>query len=196
MRDRCAGTVSPPARVERQLTAGKERLGGRRRDACRLRTVDSLTIVLGGPGTARKPISNRWRLPRGLAAYGCARRTARWWGGQVRGRYARRSGAPAEGHRGRCDHHRSGNPSRVAGWRNREVIDHLSMQPALLRRFIAAASTQHGRRRPSRPRRYWRRSPPGLLTSSGRPGSSRCRSGSMSRPVGGRAPAGWLEQPP
>jgi len=34
-------------------------------------------------------------------------------------------------------------PSRVAGWRNREVVAHLCLQPALLRRFIAAASTRH-----------------------------------------------------
>jgi hypothetical protein len=30
-------------------------------------------------------------------------------------------------------------PSRVAGWRNREVVGHLCLQPALLRRFIATA---------------------------------------------------------
>ena len=34
-------------------------------------------------------------------------------------------------------------PSRVAGWRNREVVAHLCLQPALLRRFIATAPTQH-----------------------------------------------------
>ena len=34
-------------------------------------------------------------------------------------------------------------PSRVAGWRNREVVAHLCLQPALLRRFIATASKQH-----------------------------------------------------
>ena len=34
-------------------------------------------------------------------------------------------------------------PSRVAGWRNREVVAHLCLQPALLRRFTAAASTRH-----------------------------------------------------
>ena len=34
-------------------------------------------------------------------------------------------------------------PSRVAGWRNREVVAHLCLQPALLRRFIASASTRH-----------------------------------------------------
>lgn len=34
-------------------------------------------------------------------------------------------------------------PSRVAGWRNREVVAHLCLQPALLRRFIATASTWH-----------------------------------------------------
>jgi hypothetical protein len=33
--------------------------------------------------------------------------------------------------------------SRVAGWRNREVVAHLCLQPALLRRFIATASTRH-----------------------------------------------------
>jgi hypothetical protein len=33
-------------------------------------------------------------------------------------------------------------PSRVASWRNREVVAHLCLQPALLRRFIAAASTR------------------------------------------------------
>jgi len=31
-------------------------------------------------------------------------------------------------------------PSRVTGWRNREVVAHLCLQPALLRRFVAAAS--------------------------------------------------------
>ena len=31
-------------------------------------------------------------------------------------------------------------PSRVRGWRNREVVAHLCLQPALLRRFAAAAS--------------------------------------------------------
>jgi len=34
-------------------------------------------------------------------------------------------------------------PSRVAGWRNREVVAHLCLQPALLRKFIATAPTQH-----------------------------------------------------
>ena len=34
-------------------------------------------------------------------------------------------------------------PSRVAGWRNREVVAHLCLQPTLLRRFVATASTQH-----------------------------------------------------
>ena len=34
-------------------------------------------------------------------------------------------------------------PSRVAGWRNREVVAHLCLQPALLGRFIASASTRH-----------------------------------------------------
>ena len=34
-------------------------------------------------------------------------------------------------------------PSRVAGWRNREVVAHLCLQPALLRKFLATASTQH-----------------------------------------------------
>lgn len=34
-------------------------------------------------------------------------------------------------------------PSRVAGWRNREVIAHLCLQPTLLCRFIATTSTQH-----------------------------------------------------
>jgi hypothetical protein len=33
--------------------------------------------------------------------------------------------------------------SRVAGWRNREVVAHLCLQPALLGRFIASASTRH-----------------------------------------------------
>jgi hypothetical protein len=33
-------------------------------------------------------------------------------------------------------------PSRVAGWRNREVVAHLCLQPALLRRFVATASVQ------------------------------------------------------
>ena len=32
--------------------------------------------------------------------------------------------------------------SRVGGWRNREVIAHLCLQPVLLRRFAATASTQ------------------------------------------------------
>lgn len=31
-------------------------------------------------------------------------------------------------------------PSRVAGWRNREVLAHLSLQPVLLVRFLATAS--------------------------------------------------------
>ena len=30
-------------------------------------------------------------------------------------------------------------PSRVTGWRNREVVAHLCLQPALLRRFVATA---------------------------------------------------------
>ena len=34
-------------------------------------------------------------------------------------------------------------PSRVAGWRNREVVAHLCLQPALLRRFIATALARH-----------------------------------------------------
>ena len=34
-------------------------------------------------------------------------------------------------------------PSRVAGWRNREVVAHLCLQPTLLRKFIATAPTQH-----------------------------------------------------
>ena len=34
-------------------------------------------------------------------------------------------------------------PSRVAGWRNREVIAHLCLQPTLLRKFIATAPRQH-----------------------------------------------------
>ena len=34
-------------------------------------------------------------------------------------------------------------PSRVARWRNREVVAHLCLQPTLLRKFIATASTQH-----------------------------------------------------
>jgi hypothetical protein len=34
-------------------------------------------------------------------------------------------------------------PSRVARWRNREVAAHLCLQPALLRKFIATAPTQH-----------------------------------------------------
>lgn len=33
-------------------------------------------------------------------------------------------------------------PSRIAGWRNREVIAHLSLQPVLLTRFIARPSSQ------------------------------------------------------
>jgi Mycothiol maleylpyruvate isomerase N-terminal domain len=32
--------------------------------------------------------------------------------------------------------------SRVGGWRNREVIAHLCLQPVLLHRFVATASTQ------------------------------------------------------
>ena len=34
-------------------------------------------------------------------------------------------------------------PSRVTGWRNREVVAHLCLQPTLLRKFIATAPTQH-----------------------------------------------------
>ena len=34
-------------------------------------------------------------------------------------------------------------PSRVAGWRNREVVAHLCLQPILLRKFTATAPTQH-----------------------------------------------------
>jgi hypothetical protein len=34
------------------------------------------------------------------------------------------------------------SPSRVEGWRNREVVAHLTMQPLLLARFLATASTQ------------------------------------------------------
>ena len=34
-------------------------------------------------------------------------------------------------------------PSRVAGWRNREVVAHLCLQPTLLRKFIATAPAQH-----------------------------------------------------
>ena len=37
-----------------------------------------------------------------------------------------------------------GTPSRVAGWRNREVVAHLCLQPALLRKLIPTAPTQHG----------------------------------------------------
>lgn len=33
-------------------------------------------------------------------------------------------------------------PSRIEGWRNREVLAHLSLQPVLLIRFIAKSSTQ------------------------------------------------------
>jgi hypothetical protein len=33
-------------------------------------------------------------------------------------------------------------PSRVGGWRNREVVAHLSVQPVLLLRFLATASHQ------------------------------------------------------
>ena len=33
-------------------------------------------------------------------------------------------------------------PSRVAGWRNREVVAHLTMQPALLVRFLGTAGSQ------------------------------------------------------
>jgi hypothetical protein len=33
-------------------------------------------------------------------------------------------------------------PSRIEGWRNREVLAHLSLQPVLLSRFIAKASSQ------------------------------------------------------
>jgi hypothetical protein len=33
-------------------------------------------------------------------------------------------------------------PSRVGGWRNREVVAHLCLQPTLLRRFIMTASAQ------------------------------------------------------
>ena len=32
--------------------------------------------------------------------------------------------------------------SRLAGWRNREVLAHLSLQPKLLGRFLATASTE------------------------------------------------------
>src|ERR1700704_3917597 len=32
--------------------------------------------------------------------------------------------------------------SRVAGWRNREVLAHLTMQPALLARFLGTAADQ------------------------------------------------------
>ena len=31
----------------------------------------------------------------------------------------------------------------MAGWRNREVVAHLCLQPTLLRKFIATAPTQH-----------------------------------------------------
>jgi Mycothiol maleylpyruvate isomerase N-terminal domain len=136
--------MSRPARVERQLTAGKERLGGRRRDACRLRAVGSFTIALGEPGTAREPISNRWQLPcavsRLTGAHGVrhdgevARR-----GEDVRDALVRQWEAIAAA-AATIDLE---TPSRVAGWRNREVVAHLSLQPALLRRFIATASTQH-----------------------------------------------------
>ena len=34
-------------------------------------------------------------------------------------------------------------PSRVAGWRNREVVAHLRLQSALLRKFTATAPAQH-----------------------------------------------------
>lgn len=34
-------------------------------------------------------------------------------------------------------------PSRVEGWRNREVVAHLCLQLVLLRRFLATASAQH-----------------------------------------------------
>ena len=34
-------------------------------------------------------------------------------------------------------------PSRVAGWRNREVVARLCLQPTLLRKFIATAPAQH-----------------------------------------------------
>ena len=50
-------------------------------------------------------------------------------------------------------------PSRVAGWRNREVVAHLRLQSALLRKFTATAPTQHAvagsisRRPPARPGR-------------------------------------------
>ncbi|MEX2100280.1 MAG: maleylpyruvate isomerase N-terminal domain-containing protein [Acidimicrobiia bacterium] len=33
-------------------------------------------------------------------------------------------------------------PSRIAGWRNREVLAHLALQPTLVVRFLATASTQ------------------------------------------------------
>jgi hypothetical protein len=33
-------------------------------------------------------------------------------------------------------------PSRIEGWRNREVVAHLSLQPVLLTRFIAKSSSQ------------------------------------------------------
>ena len=34
-------------------------------------------------------------------------------------------------------------PSRVDGWRNREVVAHLCLQLVVLRRFVATASMQH-----------------------------------------------------
>ena len=34
-------------------------------------------------------------------------------------------------------------PSRVGGWRNREVVAHLCLQLVVLRRFVATASMQH-----------------------------------------------------